>query len=143
VKGVRRRLGDGAVEPGGDPAPQLVRGLAAEGEDEDVLGRRALRHPFDDRFDHRGRFSGARSGEHEQWAGGVRHDGLLLLVEHRHPHRLDRWPDQPVGGCGVTHPHIQPAGSDGSAYLASSTFAIMTLVTGSSRDHDVAASLPS
>ena len=83
VEGAGQRLADGARHPAGDPGAQLGGGLAAERQDEDLLGVDAGVDPGGDRLDDRRRLPRARAGEHEQRAAGVVDDGLLGRVEPR------------------------------------------------------------
>ena len=80
------------ADPAGDPGAQLGGGLAAEGQDEDLLGVDAGLDARGDRLDDRRRLAGARPGQHEQRAAGMVDDGLLGGVqlrsgEARTPHR--------------------------------------------------------
>jgi len=61
----RGRLRHGPAQPGRDPAPKLVRGLAAERQHEHLVRRRAALDPGYDRLDQRGRLAGARTGQHQ------------------------------------------------------------------------------
>jgi len=82
VEGHRRDGGRRARQPASDPVAQLAGGLAAEGQDEDLVGRQlAGLDPVDDDLDERGGLARARAGEHEQRPATVVDDGLLRLVQ--------------------------------------------------------------
>jgi hypothetical protein len=91
------RCGRGrAVEPPGDAAADLGGSLAAEGQDEDLLGREpaeltpiASRNPVDHELDQRRGLAGAGPGEHQERPSEVVDDGLLVGVERRSDERLD------------------------------------------------------
>ncbi len=73
-----------AAETGRDLGAELVGGLAAERQDEDLVGRQSLLlHALDDRLDQRRRLARAGSGEHEQRAAGVLDHAALGRVEVR------------------------------------------------------------
>ena len=92
VEGAGQRLADGPGDPAGDPGAQLGGGLAAEGQDEDLLGVDAGVDPRGDRLDDRRRLAGARAGQHEQRAAGMVDDGLLGGIQRAEPRGADASP---------------------------------------------------
>ena len=87
VQGARQRLADGLRDAAGDARAQLGGGLAAEGQDEDLLGVQPRLDPGGDRLDDRRGLAGAGTGEDQQRPGRVVDDGLLGGVEARGRHR--------------------------------------------------------
>src|SRR3954453_7822747 len=83
VERPREGLTDGPGDPAGDPGAQLGGGLAAEGQDEDLLGINSGVDPGGDGLDDRRRLAGAGTGQDEQRAGLVIDDGLLGGVQLR------------------------------------------------------------
>ena len=82
VEGAGQRLADGLAHPAGDAGPQLGRGLAAEGQDEDLLRVDAGLDTGGDRLDDdRRRLARAGPGQDEQRPAGVVDDGLLGRVQ--------------------------------------------------------------
>ena len=100
VEGHGDRAAGGAAEPGGDPLAQLLRRPAAEGQDQDLLGREpAPLDPVDDRLDQRRRLAGARPGEHQQRPARVLDDAPLVGVQ-------DRWSPRPGGAAAQGAPVV-------------------------------------
>src|SRR3954467_13928480 len=69
VERPRQGLTDGPGDPAGDPGAQLGGGLAAEGQDEDLLGIHSGVDPGGHGIDDRRRLAGAGTGQAEQRAG--------------------------------------------------------------------------
>lgn len=76
------------------PLAPLLRGLATEGEAEDLVGTQRLGagEPADHRLHQRGGLARARAGEDQQRTSAVRHDLALLGVEVGGAHRQRRGP---------------------------------------------------
>ncbi len=98
VEGQGERLTGGPVQPRGDPLPELLGGLAAEGKHEHPLGvdaaaGDAVHHGFHDRCG----LPGAGPGQDQQRLARVVHHRLLRLVQHRSLVRLGRRTDEVIG----------------------------------------------
>ncbi len=84
MEGQGQRGAGGAAQAAGDAPAQLLRGLAAEGEDEHALGVDAAPlDPLDHALDDRGGLAGAWTCENEERAALVGHHGTLVLIQHR------------------------------------------------------------
>ena len=83
VEGAGQRLADGLRDAGRDAGAQFGGGLAAERQDEDLLGVDPGLDACGHRLDDRGRLAGAGPREHEQRATGMVDDRLLRRVEPR------------------------------------------------------------
>ena len=127
VEGAGQRLADGAGDPAGDPRAELGGGLAAEGQDEDLLRVDAGVDPRRDRLDDRRRLPRAGAGEHEQRAARMVDDGLLRGVQRRGRGADGLTRDEPVDRPALAPPLRHPpmesraadssgtAGTDGAA----------------------------
>ncbi len=101
VEGQRQRPPGRRAQAQGDPLPELLGRLAAEGEHEqpgriDATVGDSLGHGLDEG----GGLAGAGPGQHEQRAALVLDDLALGGVEHRRAGRRDRRADQAVGAMG-------------------------------------------
>ena len=104
VEGQRQRLPRGPAQPCGDPLPQLLGRLAAEGENEhplrvDPAVGDAVGHGLHDR----GGLARTRAGQHQQRAPGVVDDGSLRGVQRGRLVRSPRRADEAVGGKLPVH----------------------------------------
>ena len=104
VEGQRQGLAGGPAQPGGDPLPQVLRSLAAEGQDQHPFRvDPALGDPLGHRLDDRRGLAGPRPGQHEQRAARVRHHGLLGGVQARRIGWRRGPAQQPVGVRVMVH----------------------------------------
>ena len=121
VERAGQRLADGARDPGGDPGAQLGGGLAAEGEDEDLLGVDAAVDARGDRLDDRRRLPGAGTGEHQQRPARVVDHRLLGRVQPRPGRRRRLRLHEPVDRLDVPphcHTPMEARGADSSGRAA-------------------------
>jgi hypothetical protein len=116
VERAGQRLADRARDPAGDPRAQLGRGLAAERQDEDLLGVDACVDAGRDGLDDGRRLSRARPGEDQQRAGRVVDDGLLGGVEQRSREPRSLTGDEPVDRrrSPLCHPPMESRRTDTS-----------------------------
>ena len=104
VEGQRQRLAGRPPQPGGDPFPQLLRGLTAEGQDQHPFRvDPALGDPLHHRLDDGRGLAGTGSGQHEQRAARVRHHGPLGGVQARRIGWRRGPAQQPVGVRVMVH----------------------------------------
>jgi hypothetical protein len=82
VEGEHHRRHDRAALAGRDPGAQIGRRLAGEGQHQHpVRGDPSVHDPVDHRLDQGRGLARTRSGQHQQRAAGVIHDGSLERVE--------------------------------------------------------------
>ncbi len=104
MEGQRQRLAGRPPQPGGDPFPQLLRGLTAEGQDQHPFRvDPALGDPLHHRLDDGRGLAGTGSGQHEQRPARVRHHGPLGGVQARRIGWRRGPAQQPVGVRVMVH----------------------------------------